>query len=122
MIRLDDQTFDETVQQAIDGLPRAFAEMLENIVVVVEDTPSAEDLEAVGMAPHEAGELFGLYHGVPLEDRGFEYSGLPDRVVIYRRPILAACQSRREARAEIRDTLIHELGHYFGLSDEDMPY
>ena len=122
MIQLSEEEFEEVVAQAIEELPRAFAELLDNIFVVVEERPSVDDLEAVGMKPEEGDELFGLYQGVPLEDRGSEYSALPDRVVIYRRPLLLASRSVREAKKEIRDTLIHELGHYFGLSDEEMPF
>ena len=114
--------FEDMVAEAIDQLPDQFAELLDNVAVMVEETPSLADLEAVGMAPSEGDELLGLYHGVPIGDRGSEYSALPDRVVLYRRSILRVCTTRREVVSEVRDTLVHELGHYFGLSDEEMPY
>ncbi len=107
--------------RALDGLPKEFSELLENVAVVVEEEPSDEDLESVGLDP-ELDDLFGLYQGVPLAERDSYYGALPDRVVIYRGPILRACSSRREAIREIRDTVIHELGHHFGLDEEEMPY
>ena len=84
--------------------------------------PTVDDLASVEMQPHEADELLGLYQGMPLGERGWEYSELPDRVVIYRRSILSICETEADVRQEVRDTLIHELGHHFGLSDEEMPY
>lgn len=121
MIRMSPQAFEELVGRALEGLPDNFAELLDNVFVVVEDEPSEEDMEAVGLDPRED-ELFGLYQGIPHTERGNEYSALPDRVVLYREPILRCCTSRREVIREVRDTLVHELGHHFGLSDEEMPY
>ncbi len=122
MLKLSTTEFESLVAEALEDLPDPFTEMIDNVFVMVEELPTAEDLEEVGLEPHQADELFGLYHGVPVGDRGVEYSSLPDRVVLYRRPILKACRSRAEARREIRDTVVHELGHFFGLSDEEMPY
>lgn len=120
-MRVSPEEFESLVEQALDGLPEEFAEVLDNVAVMVEDEPDPEDLEALGMEPDE--ELFGLYQGVPLAERDTFYNGaLPDRVLIYRGPILRACSSRREVVREIRDTVIHELGHHFGLDEEDMPY
>jgi predicted Zn-dependent protease with MMP-like domain len=123
MIRLDRAAFEEVVRRALDELPEEFAERLENVSIVVEEEPDPEDLIAMGLHPQrDRDELFGLYQGTPLIDRESGYSDLPDRVVIYRGPILRSCDSRREVLDEIRDTVIHELGHHFGLSDEEMPY
>ena len=127
-IRVPRERFEELVAEALDGLPEEFAELLENVAVVVEEEPTADDLADAGVDPEEAeadpeaGELFGLYQGVPLEARDSFYSALPDRVVIYRGPILRYCTSRREVLREIRDTVVHELGHHFGLDEDDMPY
>ena len=88
---------------------------------MVEDEPTRDELRGLGMDP-DNDLLFGLYQGVALPDRGFDYGNeLPDRVVIYRLPLLEACRDRRELHREIRDTVIHELGHYFGFDDEDLP-
>jgi predicted Zn-dependent protease with MMP-like domain len=79
-----------------------------------------EDLRALGLDPGRD-TLFGLYQGVALPDRGLDYQSPPDRIIIYRRPILEICASREEVVGEVRQTVLHELGHYFGLGEEDMP-
>jgi predicted Zn-dependent protease with MMP-like domain len=123
MIDLDRAAFEEVVRRALDELPEEFAERLENVVVVVEEEPDPDDLIAMGLHPQDdRDELFGLYQGTPLIERDSGYSDLPDRIVIYRGPILRSCDSRRAVLREIRDTVVHELGHHFGLSDEEMPY
>ena len=112
--------FERLVEEAIDGLPEQFAQLLDNVAVVVEDEPDPAVLTDLGMAPYE--ELLGLYLGVPITQRDTQYQALPDRVAIYRGPVLRCCGSRREVVREVRDTVVHELGHYFGLDDEEMPY
>ena len=93
----------------------------ENVVVSVEDEPSDAELLDLGLDP-DKDTLFGLYQGVPLPDRDPSlYSDLPDRIVIYRLPLLEACNSRGELLQEIRDTVIHEIGHYFGFDDDELP-
>ncbi len=109
------------MRDAIDSLPQEFRHVLENVAIVVKDEPDPRDLSEMDLDPG-SGELFGLYHGVPLSERGSGYVGLPDRVEIYMGPIARSFQTRREMVAEIRNTVIHELGHHMGLSDEDMPY
>lgn len=120
-MRVSREEFEVLVEKAVDALPEEFAELLENVVVTVEEEPTEEDLESVDLDPHED-ELFGLYQGTPHPDRGAFYDALPDRIVIYRGPILRACSSRREVIREVRDTVVHELGHHFGLDDDEMPY
>ena len=112
--------FEKLVGEALDGLPRQFAEVLENVAVVVEEEPDPRVLAEMGMDSEE--ELLGLYLGVPITERDTQYQALPDRVAIYRGPVLRCCGSRREVVREVRDTVIHELGHYFGLDDDEMPY
>jgi predicted Zn-dependent protease with MMP-like domain len=120
-MRIPPEEFDALVEHALEGLPPELAELLENVAVMVEEEPDPEDLEALGMEPDE--ELLGLYQGVPLVDRdSFYQAAMPDRVFIYRGPILRACKDRRQVIREIRDTVVHELGHHFGLEEEDMPY
>jgi predicted Zn-dependent protease with MMP-like domain len=120
-VRIPPKEFEELVARALDGLPEEFAELLDNVAVVVEEEPDPEDLEALGLDPEEE-DLFGLYQGVPQPDRDSLYVALPDRIAIYRGPILRACTSRREVIREVRDTVVHELGHHFGLDEDDMPY
>ncbi len=119
---LSERRFRELVAEALDGLPSAWGELLDNIAVVVEDEPSAEELRELGMDPDAGDELLGLYHGTPLGERGFDYGGLPDRVVIYRGPISRIAGSRREVVEQVRETVLHELGHHFGLEEDDLPF
>ena len=119
---LSERRFRELVAEALDGLPSEWGELLDNIAVVVEDEPSAEELRELGMDPDEGDELLGIYQGTPLGERGFEYGGLPDRVVIYRGPISRIARSRREVVEQVRETVLHELGHHFGLEEDDLPF
>jgi predicted Zn-dependent protease with MMP-like domain len=100
-------SFEEHVRRALDSLPTQLARALENVAVVVEDE-NADDPD-----------LFGLYHGVPLPERGSQYAGhLPDRISIYRFPLENEFEDPAELEQEIRITVLHELGHYIGI-DED---
>jgi predicted Zn-dependent protease with MMP-like domain len=108
------------VREALAELPPAFGRRLENVAVLIADRPSTAQLRSLGLGPDET--LFGLYEGTPLGERGTGYHlAMPDRVTIFREPILEACATVEEMKDEIRLTVIHELGHYFGLSDEDLP-
>lgn len=116
-MRLSRTEFEKLVGRAVQSLPPKFLERLENVEVVVEDEPTDEDLELAGIEP--GGTLLGLYQGVPQSERGSWYGNiLPDRIVIYQRPTEEVAGNRREIREEIRITLMHEIGHHFGL-DED---
>lgn len=123
-MRVSRQEFEALVERAVAGLPDEFRRLLDNVAVMVEEEPSDEDLEEVGIDPAdpERDELFGLYHGVPLPDRDTSYSALPDRILIYRGPILRSCETRREVLREVRDTVLHELGHYYGLEEDELPF
>jgi len=119
-IRINRRAFRELVSEAITDLPDEFAGAMKNIAVVVEEEPTEEELESLGLDP-EQDDLFGLYQGVPLPERGPDAPVLPDRIAIYRLPILWACETRAAAVAEVRTTVIHELGHYFGLDEDELP-
>ncbi len=119
-MRVAPEEFEALVAKALDDLPEEFAKLLENVAVVVEEEPTEEELASVDLDPED--DLLGLYQGVPLAERDSFYGGLPDRVVIYRGPILRLCTSRREVIREVRDTVVHELGHHFGLDEDEMPY
>jgi predicted Zn-dependent protease with MMP-like domain len=99
-------TFEGHVRAALDALPPEIAGALRNVAVVVEDEHPEDP------------DLFGLYEGIPLPDRGDEAGSLPDRIAIYRRPLEEEFPDPRDLEREIRITVLHELGHYFGL-DED---
>jgi len=118
-VRLRRAEFERLVAQAVESLPPTFLTRLENVDVVVEEEPTEEDLELAGIEPGST--LLGLYHGVPQSQRGPWYGNLlPDRIVIYQRPIEAVARDRREIRKEIRITIMHEIGHYFGLAEDDL--
>jgi predicted Zn-dependent protease with MMP-like domain len=99
-------TFDDHVRAALDELPPHLSEALKNVAVVVEDE-NAEDPD-----------LLGLYHGVPLPERGDAAGLLPDKISIYRLPLEESFPDPNELREEIRITVLHELAHYFGLDEE----
>lgn len=118
-MRLRRAEFERLVVRAVESLPPKFLTRLENVAVVVEDEPTEEDLELAGI--ERGGTLLGLYHGVPQSQRGPWYGNLlPDRIVIYQRSIEAVARDRREIRREIRITLMHEIGHHFGLAEDDL--
>jgi predicted Zn-dependent protease with MMP-like domain len=121
MMRMSREEFERVVGKALDGLPPEVAGFLENVAVVVEDDPTDEDIREAGLDP-ETDTLFGLYHGLALTERSSTYGNvLPDRIVIYRRPLLDFCGDRTELIHEIQDTVVHEVGHYFGLGEGDLP-
>ncbi len=122
---VSEEDFEKLVEQALESLPEDFAALLDNVVVTVEEEPAEEDLASLeddDPADPERGELFGLYLGTPLTERDSFYQSMPDRIVIYRGPLLRACESRREVVEEVAKTVLHELGHYFGMDEDDMPY
>ncbi len=119
MVHMRRAEFERLVEQAIDSLPPRFLRHLENVEVVVEDTPTLDELRSVGIDP--GGTLLGLYQGVPQSRRDTWYGNvLPDRIVIYQRPIEAMARDGREVRRQIRLTLMHEIGHYFGLREDEL--
>ncbi len=111
--------FERVVREAVASIPEALQARLENVDIVVAHWPSRAELE---QAEVPAGyTLYGLYSGVPLTERTSGYNMvLPDRITIYRGPLAEAHTDVDELRAEIRETVIHEFAHFFGLSDEDL--
>ena len=111
--------FERLVADAVQSIPRTFRERMRNIALIVEDEPSDELLDEMGVDPEDT--LFGLYQGTPLTDRTWDYgNALPDRIVLYQNPIEDASDSDQEVVAVIGETLIHEVGHYFGMSEHDI--
>jgi len=111
--------FEAVVERALRRLPRAFKDKLANIAVVVEDWADDETLEEMGIEPPDT--LYGLYRGVDLTRRDASYGNvLPDVVTIYQGPIEEDAADEAEMAEIVRETVIHELGHYFGLDDETM--
>lgn len=115
------QEFEKLVERALEEIPRQFLDLLENIAIAVEDEPATTDLEEGEI--DEEGELLGIFRGVPSIHQSWESFGeLPGEIVLFRGPILRCCESREQVVEEVRDTVVHELGHYFGLDDHEMPY
>lgn len=113
------EQFDALVGDAVRSIPARFRAALRNVVIVVEDEPSQEVLEEMEIDPPDT--LFGLYQGTPLTERRWDYgNALPDRVTLFQRPIERESEDRDDVVAAIGETLIHELGHYFGLSEEEI--
>ena len=112
---------EEMARATLEGLPRHFSEYLGDILLQIEDYADAETLAAVGLTHRE--ELSGIYEGIPLQLKSIEQSGtLPDRIRLFRMPILAEWQDRGDITLErlVAHVTIHEVGHHFGLSDDDM--
>jgi len=109
--------FDEQVYQAWNELPREMRRSIANVAIVVEDRADDETLDLAGI--DNPLDLYGFYHGVPLTARGHDYGLiLPDKISIYREPILAACATDDAVKVFVRKTLRHELAHYFGIDDD----
>ncbi len=119
---LEPEQFESLVRQAIDGLPIEYRRLLENVAIVVEDEPPQAVLDDFGLESPD--DLLGLYSGVSRDNDSFFNAGgqLPARISIYRGPIMRLCRSAEEVVQEVRDTVVHEIGHHFGLDDDEMPY
>jgi predicted Zn-dependent protease with MMP-like domain len=108
--------FEALVKEALHSLPRRFKKHLDNLAVMVEDRPGQSSGEKA-----RPGLLLGLYHGLPYKDRGATYgSPVPDVIVIYQEPIERISSTEEEVRDRIRQVVLHEVGHYFGLSEEEL--
>ena len=106
-VQMDRERFEELVGDALDAVPPELLELLDNVVVLVEDDPPADDPD-----------LLGIYEGHALTERGWDYSGvLPDRIIIFRNPILAICGNDDDVVDEVSVTVVHEIAHHFGIDD-----
>lgn len=111
--------FQRLVEEALRDIPARFRAAMTNVAVVVEDVPPAHILEEMEIGPEDT--LFGLYQGTPLPERSWTYGNtLPDRISIYQQPIEDACEDDDEIRECVAETVIHEFGHYFGMSEEEI--
>jgi predicted Zn-dependent protease with MMP-like domain len=117
--RLTHAEFELVVEEALASLPPRFLEMVENVAIAVEEEPSPDDLEDF---EDDDAEILGIYRGVALTERSHDMLLLPDEIAIFRGPINRVARTRAEAVHEVRETVIHEIGHYFGLDDEEMPH
>jgi predicted Zn-dependent protease with MMP-like domain len=111
--------FEGLVREAMRAIPRRFRDRMQNVEILVEDAADQALLADMGFEPDEV--LFGLYQGTPLTERHWGHgNALPDRITIYQRPLEEECESEDELFEEVCLTLIHEAGHYFGLSEEEI--
>jgi predicted Zn-dependent protease with MMP-like domain len=111
--------FERLVEEALREIPKRFRSEMKNVAVVVEDEPSQELLEEMEIEPGDT--LFGLYHGTPLPERSWAFgNNLPDRISIYQRPTEEACETEDDIRDCVAETVIHEFGHYFGMSEDEI--
>lgn len=116
------EEFTGLVQRALDGLPTDYARIMKNVAVMVEEEPPREVLDELELESED--DLLGLYTGTAVGEESFFNPGgqLPARISIYRGPILRLCRNSEEVVQEVRDTVVHEIGHHFGLDDDEMPY
>ncbi|GAB1688476.1 metallopeptidase family protein [Krasilnikovia sp. M28-CT-15] len=106
-VEMSRERFEELVGQALDEVPVELLNLMDNVVILVEDTP-----------PDGDDELLGLYEGHALTERGWDYAGvLPDRITIYRRPTLNVCRTELDVIDEVAITVVHEIAHHFGIDD-----
>ena len=114
---MDEANFEAQVLAALDSLPGEFADHLSNLEVIVEPRPRPEHRRAAGIKPWQT--LYGLYQGVPLTRRHSSYGLVaPDVITIFSEPLLRDARSDEQLRAQIRRTVLHEIAHHFGISDE----
>lgn len=106
-VTMSKERFEELVGDALDEVPEELLDLMDNVVILVVDDPPADEPD-----------LLGLYEGFSLTERGWDYSGvLPDRISIYRNPILAICDDEDDVVEEVAITVVHEIAHHFGIDD-----
>lgn len=108
-MRLTRERFQQLVEEAMKNIPRRYSRRIQNVAIMVEDFPPPGQ------------NLLGLYHGVPLKNRGSYYGNVPpDVIVLYQEPIQSLCQSEEQTREKIEEVLLHEIGHYFGMDEKTL--
>jgi predicted Zn-dependent protease with MMP-like domain len=116
---MDRDTFENLVTEAIDSLPDEIQGWLDNVAIVVGEWPSPQQLASMGLGAND--RLFGLYVGVPKTHRGATYGEIiPDKIVIFRQPIQRVCRTPDQIRAQVRKTVLHEIGHHLGLDEAQL--
>lgn len=111
--------FSRLVERALKDLPQPFAGALDEMTLEIRDRPTEQDLESVGLGPDEL--LLGLYVGTPLTERSNQDTGrLPDKILIFQEDCELVSENREQLMQEVRTTVLHELGHYFGLDENEL--
>jgi predicted Zn-dependent protease with MMP-like domain len=118
---MEQERFEDLAQEAFDALPDVIREKAENVHIVVEDYPTAEVVRRMRLPSRKV--LLGLYEGVPLTHRGTSYGAypvVPDKITLYRKNIEAVARTDEEIRSAVRDTLIHEVAHHYGMNEDEV--
>ena len=116
-MKLSQEEFEDAVLSALKKLPKVLKSKMENIDVVIEEQASLQILEEMGLRSPR--HLLGLYQGIPFDRRGFYYGNvLPDKITLFKDPIESVCRNKEEVEEKVREVVIHEVGHYFGLDDK----
>jgi len=114
------EQFKKLVDEALASIPERFRDAMQNMAIVIEDEPTTAQLIGAGLDPRED-TLLGLYEGIPLTERGWAHGNvLPDKITLFQGPIESESDSEDDTVVAIGETLIHEIGHYFGLSEEEI--
>ncbi len=117
MIHIDDAQFRQIVADAIDAIPEKYGKHIDNVAFIVEDQPTAVQRKKLRLQHNQS--LFGLYEGIPLVQRGANYNlVLPDKITIFRIPILWHCETLNQVRDVVKNTIWHEVAHYYGLDHD----
>lgn len=121
MLEITDDAFDRIISKAMDELPQEYIERLNNVLVTYEDEPTPEQRERLKLRCDQS--LFGLYEGVPLTKRGAGYNlVLPDKITLFKKPILEFSHDLESFKAQVKHTLWHEIAHYYGLDHDRIHY
>ena len=117
---MERERFVRLVEEVLDSLPEKFRERIQNLAVMVEDRPPRSTVRRK-IGGGRQGLILGVYQGIPATQKSvFDLPHGPDRIVIYQKNIEAICRTEAEIRHEVRQTVLHELGHYFGMSEEEL--
>ena len=116
MIKISDKQFNKIVAEAIDGIPPPYIDRLQNVAFILEDEPSRRQTKALGLRCYDL--LFGLYEGVPLPQRLSDTKLLPDKITLFKKPLMSISKDIGELTKNIKHTIWHEVAHYYGLNHE----
>ncbi len=116
---MEKKLFEKLVVESLEGLPRSFREKMENVEIIIEDLPSREVIKEMNLSsPYQ---VFGLYRGIPKNKRGFRYGNvLPDTITLFQEAIESVSKNEKAIEKKVRQVVIHELGHHFGLGERDL--